>query len=352
VQRTPAPPVLHPCSCLHHHGSQLSIGVLCPCVVLTRRCAGVCVQELKPWILCDGSTKFTYVNVSVKGARNNNEDAIYTDGQMFAVYDGHGGKHASMLAQKEIAKQFYKATGNATDEELVAPVNPGPPLVVDALDEAYAATQAAMPTSHSKSQAGSTGVTCWVHPAKQGGAAAKVFLAVLGDSQAMMFNCHTGEIPHVPTRTWDEEQGTLMGPGVQATRASVTEPHAITGALKVDKTTGRAIGMRHDPLGVGFREYNLLKKRHKFPPTKVPFCISNMPGEERWRLLNLEPTRALGHRNNKEPPMRHPEVYEWEVTVRIDIACGTHTNESSPHKQQHTLGCELSIHTVSYAVPL
>ena len=349
--RTTAPPVLHPCSCLYHPGSQLSNAVLCPCVVLTRRCPGVCVQELKPWILCDGSTKFTYVNVSVKGARNNNEDAIYTDGQMFAVYDGHGGKHASLLAQKEIAKQFYKATGNATDEELVAPVNPGPPLVVDALDEAYAATQAAMPTSHSKSQAGSTGVTCWVHPAKQGGAAAKVFLAVLGDSQAMMFNCHTGEIPHVPTRTWDEEQGTLMGPGVKATRASVTEPHAITGALKVDKTTGRAIGMRHDPLGVGFREYNLLKKRHKFPPTKVPFCISNMPGEERWRLLNLEPTRALGHRNNKEPPMRHPEVYEWEVTVRIDIACGTHTNESSPHKQQHTPGCDLSTHTCVICCP-
>merc|ERR1712216_452959 len=50
----------------------------------------------------------------------------------------------------------------------------------------------------------------------------------------------------------------------------------------------------------------------------VPFCISNMPGEERWRLLNLEPTRALGHRNNKEPPLRHPEVYEWQVPQAED----------------------------------
>ena len=45
-------------------------------------------DDLKPWILCDSSVQgFSYVNVSVKGARNNNEDAIYADGQMFAVYD-------------------------------------------------------------------------------------------------------------------------------------------------------------------------------------------------------------------------------------------------------------------------
>ena len=271
-------------------------------------------DDLKPWILCDSSVQgFSYVNVSVKGARNNNEDAIYADGQMFAVYDGHGGKHASLLAQKELAKHFFKATGNAADDQLVAPGNPGPPLIVDALDEAYAATQAAMPTSTGKSQAGSTGVTTWVYPGRPGGAASKIYLACLGDSQAIMFHSTTGVIPNAPTRLWDEEQATLMGPGVKTNRATVTAPHAITGALKVDKATGRAIGMRNDPLGVGFREYQLLKQRLKFPPTKVPFCISNMPGEERWRLLNLEPTRALGHRNNKEPPMRHPEIYEWEV---------------------------------------
>ena len=41
------------------------------------------------------------MNVSVKGARNNNEDAIYADGQMFAVYDGHAGeKVAKHLAQE------------------------------------------------------------------------------------------------------------------------------------------------------------------------------------------------------------------------------------------------------------
>ena len=174
-----------------------------------------------------------------------------------------------------------------------------------------------MPTSHAKSQAGSTGVTAWLHPGADGRASI-VYVANLGDAQAVMFNTKTGQIPQVATRTWDEEQATLMGNGVKATRASVTEPHAINGALKVDKTTGRATGMRNDPLGVGFREYDLLRKRHKFPSSKVPFCISNMPGEERWRLLNLEPTRALGHRNNKEPPLRHPEVYEWQVPQAED----------------------------------
>jgi serine/threonine protein phosphatase PrpC len=172
------------------------------------------------------------VNVSVKGARNNNEDAIYADGQMFAVYDGHGGKHASLLAQAEIAKQYYQATGNASGEKLVAANKAGTPVVVDALDEAYAATQAAMPTSHAKSQAGSTGVTVWVHPSG-GGGVSKVYLACLGDSQAIMFDAKTGNIPTVATRLWDEEQGTLLGEGVQANRPSVTEPHAITGALKV-----------------------------------------------------------------------------------------------------------------------
>jgi serine/threonine protein phosphatase PrpC len=121
-------------------------------------------QELKPWILCDSTKRFSYVNVSVKGARNNNEDAIYSDGQLFAVYDGHGGKHASLLAQKELAEHFYKATGEVNYHDFVLPRSHGPPIVVDALDEAYAATQASIPTSHAKAQAGSTGVTCWVHP--------------------------------------------------------------------------------------------------------------------------------------------------------------------------------------------
>ena len=102
------------------------------------------LQELRPWILCDSSNRFSYVNVSIKGARNSNEDAIYADGQMFAVYDGHGGKHASLLAQTEIAKNFYKAIGDASDAQMVASAVSGPPLVVDSLDEAYAATQVRM----------------------------------------------------------------------------------------------------------------------------------------------------------------------------------------------------------------
>ena len=46
---------------------------------------------------------------------------------------------------------------------------------------------------------------------------------------------------------------------------------------------------------------------------QVPFCITNMPGEERWRLLNLEPTRALGHRNNKVSVPNGFLMCSWRV---------------------------------------
>jgi hypothetical protein len=36
-----------------------------------------------------------------------------------------------------------------------------------------------------------------------------------------------------------------------------------------------------------------------------------MPGEERWRLLDLEPTRALGHANKTYGPLHSPEIYEY-----------------------------------------
>ena len=51
---------------------------------------------------CDGTTKYSYVEVTVKGARHNNEDASYADGKLFGVYDGHGGKHASILLRTKV----------------------------------------------------------------------------------------------------------------------------------------------------------------------------------------------------------------------------------------------------------
>jgi hypothetical protein len=53
-------------------------------------------------IKCDGTTKYSYVEVTVKGARHNNEDASYADGKLFGVYDGHGGKHASILLRTKV----------------------------------------------------------------------------------------------------------------------------------------------------------------------------------------------------------------------------------------------------------
>ena len=43
-----------------------------------------------------------------------------------------------------------------------------------------------------------------------------------------------------------------------------------------------------------------------------------MPGEERWRVLEIEPTRALGHGHSDElgskffAPNRRPEIVEWQ----------------------------------------
>jgi serine/threonine protein phosphatase PrpC len=42
------------------------------------------------------------VQISVKGARHNNEDTSFGDGQLFAVFDGHGGKYASQLLRKKV----------------------------------------------------------------------------------------------------------------------------------------------------------------------------------------------------------------------------------------------------------
>jgi hypothetical protein len=38
-----------------------------------------------------------------------------------------------------------------------------------------------------------------------------------------------------------------------------------------------------------------------------------MPGEQRFRLLDLEPTRALGHKGKAYEPMHYPEIYQWCV---------------------------------------
>ena len=49
-----------------------------------------------------------------------------------------------------------------------------------------------------------------------------------------------------------------------------------------------------------------------------------MPGEERWRLLDLEPTRALGHANKKYAPLHSPEIYEWVFMSEKCFVRGLH----------------------------
>jgi hypothetical protein len=58
-------------------------------------------------VFCDSSGDHTYVNISIKGARLSNEDAICSDGRLFGVFDGHGGSVAALLAKSELPKHFY-----------------------------------------------------------------------------------------------------------------------------------------------------------------------------------------------------------------------------------------------------
>ena len=52
----------------------------------------------------------------------------------------------------------------------------------------------------------------------------------------------------------------------------------------------------------------LLRGLHRFAPNRRPYNISNMPGEERWRVLDVEPTRAFGHKLKKAPPPPPPPL--------------------------------------------
>lgn len=180
------------------------------------------------------------------------------------------------------------------------------------MDEAFTKSQADMPSDFPAAQAGSTGVACWVQGDAGQGAKA-VFASCLGDSKALIFDARNGTIPTMQVKTWDHEMGTLKGPGAVQPAKAETYCHNLTGALQVSKD-GKWTGMDKDPNGVGFREFSLLAERHNFPPSRKPYNISNMPGEERWRVLDVEPTRALGHKLKREHPLHHPETKQWIVS--------------------------------------
>jgi hypothetical protein len=74
--------------------------------------------------------------------------------------------------------------------------------------------------------------------------------------------------------------------GEEAVLPYETTAHGITGHLKFN-SKGKAIGMGNDPTGVGFREYALLRARHKVPCTKQPRCIRSRPH------LSLSPTHLV-----------------------------------------------------------
>ena len=80
-------------------------------------------------VLCDSSGDHTYVNISIKGARLSNEDAICSNGRLFGVFDGHGGDVAALLAKSEMPKHFYHTMGSQVLSPPPKPVTGDAPRV-------------------------------------------------------------------------------------------------------------------------------------------------------------------------------------------------------------------------------
>ena len=75
----------------------------------------------------------------------------------------------------------------------------------------------------------------------------------------------------------------------------------------------------------------LLRGLHRFAPNRRPYNISNMPGEERWRVLDVEPTRAFGHKLKKAPPPPPPPSRtKWTRRVPHPVLIG-HAASLTPY---------------------
>eukprot|EP00960_Hanusia_phi_P049393 759529-Hanusia_phi.AAC.9 len=226
--------------------------------------------DLKPWVFCDGSKGFSYIEgpgITTKTPRM--QMASFLESLM-----GMPSASTSMLLVVVYVRRIDRCFSALGSTDLTKICDEGsPPTVVKALDTAYIRCQELMPTDYPLAQS--------------------------------------------------------EGKGITKSGRYETESHGLTGDLKVDARRnflchmclkiakdGSPNGMNNDPTGVGFREFELLRKKHNFAPSRRPFNISNMPGEERWRVLEVEPTRAVGHRMKKEHPLQHPEVFEWKEAFR------------------------------------
>ena len=213
-------------------------------------------EDLRPIVVHGSSGGFTHTHVSIKGARHEQQDAAFSDGQLFSVFDGHGGTWAAECASRELARHFYSVQANLSSEVVglggvptleeddggavealgrvrslsenslselsAATACPG---IVRALHCAYMNTQRTLVSSESVlHKSGCTGVTCWIEPltargaesgmtgegheeTAKGGVQVKVYVACVGDSLACLFDCESGRLGRSNFRVWDEEMG-------------------------------------------------------------------------------------------------------------------------------------------------
>ena len=124
------------------------------------------VGENKTCVLPDRSKHYGYAQVSIKGARHENQDALYSDGQLFGIYDGHGGKSAAAFSHSEVARCFHSehtrlsaAATKSLDTDCVTIDDPDIPTAVKALDCAFLKTQLNLADISCK-RSGCTAITC------------------------------------------------------------------------------------------------------------------------------------------------------------------------------------------------
>ena len=319
-------------------------------------------------VTCDSTQMFSSVHVSLPGARQGG--TTYHDGRLFSVFQEHGGGDAAELARLELSRHFYHIAGRAcfcspkdepthdhcSCEDAYTHLTKSmpdshTPLVVAALDKSYKETQATLETRlKASSGSGTTGLTCWlqrtallskvnsscssssgssavslasasgsgaevVKERTRGKTGLKVYVACCGNGHAFVMDSRTGLIPALPTRTWDDAQDTLYEEAAEIEAAAVTEVHKVTGALRSSTSQqGVAITQMHnDARGTGLRELDLLCDLHPELENEMPRSVSDAFGKVSWRILDEEPTRALGHTQSQLHPLRSPEIYEWQL---------------------------------------
>jgi serine/threonine protein phosphatase PrpC len=166
--------------------------------------------------------------VSIRGARHENQDALYINGQLFSVFDGHIGKstalglltfrdckvllfgtHTTVSGSKEVAGHGLKTQQNLADisckicgcTAITCWIEPGDASASSSTAAAAAETQELRRTQGGENDAQETAEP--LREARQAEPMTEVCATCLGDSMACLFDSRTGGFVASKQRAWD-----------------------------------------------------------------------------------------------------------------------------------------------------